>query len=386
MGEIQKNSSAAVDALAGALAQSYEELSLLHRISQRMPLTQSPESFFGDLARDLREVLEVERLLVLWRLRPRLEDPIEQAGDTQPALGSRELECLWQRALDRAEEGQILLENKIDTDPSQPWPESFRNLAAVPIHRPEQVLGFIVGLNKAEGLHFTPADIKLLTSVAAQGSIFLENFRLYQDLHELLLGSLRALTSTIDAKDPYTSGHSDRVGLLSRFIAQRLAFSPDEVNTAYLAGLLHDIGKIGIREAVLCKPGRLSPDEFEQIRQHPRIGSTILSGIPQMNAIIPGVLSHHERFGGGGYPQNLSGRDIPLLGRIVMLADSLDAMISDRTYRKAMPLESALAEVRRFSGTQFDPDIAESLLRVDREELVEELGLGEEELESCRAG
>ncbi|MBN1846737.1 MAG: HD domain-containing protein, partial [Sedimentisphaerales bacterium] len=147
----------------------------------------------------------------------------------------------------------------------------------------------------------------------------------------------------------------------------------EDVQNIYLAGLLHDVGKIGVSEAVLRKPGKLIEGEFRQICRHPRIGAHILGSIKQMQAVTPAVLSHHEHFDGSGYPQGLLGADIPLGGRIVMLADSFDAMTSDRTYRQALPQVMALAEIRRFSGTQFDPQLAEVFLHGDIDRLMRQL-------------
>jgi HD-GYP domain-containing protein (c-di-GMP phosphodiesterase class II) len=132
-----------------------------------------------------------------------------------------------------------------------------------------------------------------------------------------------------------------------------------------MAGLLHDVGKIGVPEAVLQKTGRLTAEEFEQMKKHPGVGARILADIKQVEDIIPGVLHHHERFDGKGYPAGLSGQNIPLMGRIICLADCFDAMTSNRTYRRALPLEVALSEIRRCSGTQFDPSLAEAFLRIN---------------------
>ena len=152
-----------------------------------------------------------------------------------------------------------------------------------------------------------------------------------------------------------------------------MSLDHNQVNNIYLAGLLHDVGKIGVSETVLRKPGRLSSEEFEQIRKHPQIGANILSGIKQLESVTPAVLSHHEAFDGSGYPRQLAGKDIPLNGRIVMLADSFDAMISDRLYRKALPLAGVLAQMRRFSGTQFDPKLTEMFLGSNVSQLFEQL-------------
>jgi HD-GYP domain-containing protein (c-di-GMP phosphodiesterase class II) len=132
---------------------------------------------------------------------------------------------------------------------------------------------------------------------------------------------------------------------------------------------LHDVGKIGVPESVLQKTGRLTPEEFEQIKKHPEIGARILRDVPQLEDILPGVLHHHERYDGRGYPAGLAGENIPLMGRIICLADCFDAMTSSRTYRKALPLEVALTEIRRCAGTQFDPVLSDEFLKIDAEQL-----------------
>jgi len=181
------------------------------------------------------------------------------------------------------------------------------------------------------------------------------------------MGLLHSLTSAVDAKDAYTCGHSERVALLSRHLAQQIQLSDSEVERIYMAGLLHDVGKIGVPKNVLQKTGRLTAEEVEQMKKHPQIGARILRDIKQIEDIIPGVLHHHERYDGRGYPAGLAGEQIPLMGRIICLADCFDAMTSNRTYRKALPLEVALTEIRRCSGTQFDPRLAESFLQVGAE-------------------
>jgi len=159
------------------------------------------------------------------------------------------------------------------------------------------------------------------------------------------------------------------VALLSRELAQQASLSESQVERIYMAGLLHDVGKIGVPEAVLQKTGRLTPEEFEQIKKHPEIGARILRDVKQLEDILPGVMHHHERYDGRGYPSQLAGEKIPLMGRIICLADCFDAMTSSRTYRKALPLEVALAEICRCAGTQFDPVLSDAFLKINPEHL-----------------
>ena len=208
-----------------------------------------------------------------------------------------------------------------------------------------------------------------MTSVASECAVFVENNRLFGDLKELFIGSLKALTRSIDAKDRYTRGHSERVGFISKWIAEHLAeeegLDQEQIQKIYLAGLLHDIGKIGIDEKLLCKTGRLTAKEKNRLRMHPSIGANILSGIRQMRDIIPGVLNHHERVDGKGYPAGLKGNQIPLMGKIVGLADCFDAMTSERVYRDTMSVDKAIAEIENRLGTQFDEKIATVFLKSD---------------------
>ena len=181
----------------------------------------------------------------------------------------------------------------------------------------------------------------------------------------MFMGVLKGMTTAVDAKDPYTCGHSERVGLLASRLALAVGLSPDEAERYRLAGLVHDVGKIGISEAVLSKSGRLTEIEFMQIKKHPEIGHQILRDIPLMGDILPGVLHHHERWDGTGYPTGLKGGEIPLIGRMLALADTFDAMSSTRSYRPAMPRDAVLSEIRRCSGTQFDPKLADVFVTLD---------------------
>jgi len=234
-------------------------------------------------------------------------------------------------------------------------------------------VGIIVALDKIGGGTFDSADAKLLNAIAEQTAAFLQNRFLIEDLNELLIAVLTSLVNTIDAKDPYTSGHSQRVALLARHIAQALELSEQETTEVYLAGLLHDIGKIGVEDAILAKPGTLTVEEYEKIKQHPVTGARIISGIKQLRRIVPGVLYHHERYDGSGYPEGLREDQIPQMGTIIALADCLDAMTSDRTYRKAFDFDQALSMITDPSCQAFSPVVVQALTRCSPEQLRDQL-------------
>jgi len=176
-------------------------------------------------------------------------------------------------------------------------------------------------------------------------------------INSMYVRSIDAMIKALEAKDFYTRGHSQRVTLYSMAIAAELGMEGQALEDLHRASVLHDLGKIGVREAVLNKPGRLTEEEFAEIVRHPETAVRILEPIPFFRPLLPAILHHHERFDGKGYPSRLAGRDIPLASRIMTIADTFDAMTSTRAYRKALPVADAIAEIRRCSGTQFDPDI-----------------------------
>jgi putative nucleotidyltransferase with HDIG domain len=182
---------------------------------------------------------------------------------------------------------------------------------------------------------------------------------------------LSTLSHAIEARDPYTRGHSARVTQIAEAIARRLGWNEEQLELLYLGGPLHDVGKLGVSEDVLAKPGRLDENELAQIREHPKLGARILLRVAALRGALPYVLYHHERWDGGGYPTGRAGEEIPVEARVLAVADAYDAMTSDRPYRPALDRDDALAEVARCAGTQFDPDIVRVFLELfaDRAEL-----------------
>jgi HD-GYP domain-containing protein (c-di-GMP phosphodiesterase class II) len=178
----------------------------------------------------------------------------------------------------------------------------------------------------------------------------------------LFINSVRMLAAAIDAKDPYTRGHSDRVARYSVAIGKNLGLPEKEMRNLRISALLHDVGKIGIDDRILRKPGALSDDEFEVMKQHPAKGAAIMSGVAQLIDIIPGMKYHHEKWSGGGYPDSLEGEQIPMQARIVAIADTFDAMTTNRPYQKAMELNYVVEKIKSFAGTRFDPRVVEAFV------------------------
>ncbi|MFI3250724.1 MAG: HD-GYP domain-containing protein, partial [Eubacteriales bacterium] len=205
-----------------------------------------------------------------------------------------------------------------------------------------------------------------------------------KELAGMFHDTVEVLSNVIDAKDCYTNGHSRRVAFYSKCIATALHFSEDDIDSTYVAALLHDVGKISIPDSVLNKPARLDNAEFEVMKTHASRGADILAGIKGRTDLMIGAEYHHERYDGTGYGNGLKGDEIPLIARIICVADAFDAMYSSRVYRKKMPLEYAISELEKYSGTQFDPDIVKvmiALLQTDEvKEKLEEFAIEDEML------
>jgi putative nucleotidyltransferase with HDIG domain len=188
----------------------------------------------------------------------------------------------------------------------------------------------------------------------------------HQELRTAYIQTIRALAEAVDAKDAYTRGHSERVGVYASKITRAMGFQKEFIERVYIAGLLHDVGKIGVRDSVITKPDRLTPEEYAEIKQHPTIGAKILEPVDFLSDVAPCVRHHHEWYDGSdrGYPDRLSGDRIPLPSRIILVADTVEAMTSDRPYRKALPLDVVYTELTKYSGSQFDPACVDAFLRL----------------------
>jgi HD-GYP domain-containing protein (c-di-GMP phosphodiesterase class II) len=364
-----------IDKLTHELSQMYEQIVLLYNLSTHMKVTQSNAEFLQYACDQVYSLINAEGLAVF------LEKKIDgqkrlvlTAGCGYISIDATLADIVQVHLTESLAAGkEAFLDGGVHGPFQYSWPANVKNVLAVPLQGGETMIGIMIVTNPLAKTDFDSTDVKLLNSVANECAVFIENGRLFSDLKGLFIGSLKSLTGSIDAKDPYTRGHSERVAFISRWIAEHLAqvrdIPPNMIHQVYLAGLLHDIGKIGVAEVVLRKRGKLDDQEREIIAAHPRVGSAILAEIPQMQAIIPGVLHHHERYDGKGYPLGLAGENISLLGRIVALADSFDAMTSKRVYRDALGFKNAQSEIRKGIGMQFDPQIAQVFLDSDIDKL-----------------
>ncbi len=273
--------------------------------------------------------------------------------------------------------GQPMVQNHLDESRYAAEFPGVRKFVMTPLLKRDRVLGWLVAINHAhrprtetEGAlwnlsqyEFGTVEAGLLSSVASMLATHVSNVELVREKEALLVNVVRAMVSAIDAKDPYTCGHSERVALVSRHIARRLGLDDVKCERIYLAGLVHDLGKLGVPDAVLRKPGHLTEEEMQLIRPHPEQGWAILQDLKELSDLFPGVLHHHEQYNGAGYPDGLVGEQIPLDARILAVADSYDAMISDRPYRKGMPEAKVEEILRKGAGTQWDLQVIEAFSR-----------------------
>ncbi len=244
-----------------------------------------------------------------------------------------------------------------------------KDAVSIPIQSKDELIG-VLNLNSKgprsadESSIFDVKDLDFLSTLANHAAVVINNSQLYERLQKNYINIIQTLTAAIDAKDPSTRGHSARVAEYAVAIAKELNMPMESLKTIQSASYLHDVGKIGIPEHILAKPSGLTDEEFEIIKTHPAISAKILAPVHFEEPIVPIVRHHHERFAGGGYPDNIKGDLIPLEARILTLADSFDAMISSRPYRSAHTVDWAMDEIRNCSGKQFDPEIAEVFLQV----------------------
>jgi response regulator RpfG family c-di-GMP phosphodiesterase len=233
------------------------------------------------------------------------------------------------------------------------------SLVSVPLRMKTRLLGWICAVSFTRHKRFNEGQRKLLSIVGSRAAAAIENARLYEDLRATFQQTIEGLARAIDKMDRYTAGHSERVATYATYLAMRLGLPLDVVEIVRQSALMHDIGKLGC-VMNLNKPGKLTQDEYEVFKRHPVYGREILDPIKFLHPLIPGVHLHHERWDGRGYPIGLKGNDVPLIARIIAVADTYDAMTSDRAYRRALPHEVAVGEIERCSGSQFDPEVSHS--------------------------
>ncbi len=319
----------------------------------------------GATASLVQQGLKVERALIFTRKGPKRDLEVAAASGCPYAMSGKLADHACGRIAREVAESPRMqtlnaeaIQSRLGGDPHDRCIE--RQVVAVPIATSQQFYGVLQVYNKTDGTDFTASEIQLLQEIAAKLALALANVELYGELQQAALETIKSLARALDSKDKYTANHSENVSQYGFLIACKMGLPFDLCERIKLAGILHDVGKIGIPDAILNKPDRLTDDEFAIIKQHPGKGYRILEPYKGLRDVADAACSHHERYDGTGYPRRLKGEAIPLGGRILALADAFDTLTSDRKYRPRVDMDWALEEMHRCAGSHFDPQVVEA--------------------------
>ena len=356
---------------ADLLQSAQKYLTTLHKVSEILSRASSVEALFDSIVSAILEVSGGDRAAILMRPRDGSTDDVTMvAVRTKDGKASGAVTLSRTVVNDVIEKGISVFTDDALADERYVGGESIvrqriRSVMCAPMRTTDQILG-VLYVDSQMAREFNEAELELLAAVGNQAGIALHRARLMEEVERLFFDVMKAIASLIDAKDGYTHKHSERVAQFGVRLARHLGFDADSRAVVELSGLLHDVGKIGVPDAILNKPGKLTDDEFKQMRLHTVHGARILSQIQSERVvnILPGVKYHHERWDGNGYPEGLKGEEIPLLGRVLGVADFLDALTSDRSYRKALTLEEAVAMVKQLDGQAFDPAVVKAAVEL----------------------
>jgi HD-GYP domain-containing protein (c-di-GMP phosphodiesterase class II) len=347
---------------AQLLESTQKYLTTLHKVSDILSRATSVEALFDSIAQTILDVTGGDRTAIL--IRSTTAGAVDMVTvRTKDAGDAGEVKLSRTVVNDVLEKGISAFTDDALVDDRYLGGESIvrqriRSVMCAPMRTTDEILG-VLYVDSQMAREFNEAELELLAAIGNQAGIALHRARLMAEVERLFLDVMKAIASIIDAKDGYTHKHSERVAAFGVRLAQHLGFDADGKSIVELSGLLHDVGKIGVPDAILNKPGKLTDVEYKQMRLHPLHGARILSNIQseKVVSVLPGVKYHHERWDGTGYPEGLKGEEIPLLGRVLGVADFLDALTSDRTYRKGSTLDEALQMAKDLAGQAFDPAI-----------------------------
>lgn len=362
-----------LDNLSEEIVYNYEEFSLISEISQLLEGTLEQSEICRVLIEKICNIIPVEKIAILLNeekddyFRIVASQGLKQKNLIPEKINSNQGVCGW-----ITEMGQSILVNNQE---QFYLPLNFKKTECqdcqlchlpfifIPLKSDNKVIGLINISGKSKGQDFISRDLKLIELITTQVGLSLSNVRLSQEREKMLLEVVTSLVATIEAKDPYSSGHSKRISYYTKLFCEELNISEGVKKEISFGALLHDIGKIGIPENILLKSGKLTPEQWKIIKNHPKKGMEIISHISRFDNINAGIYSHHERYDGKGYPDGLKGEKIPLAGRIIALADTFDALTTDRPYRKGFNTAQALSIMDKKRATQFDPHLLDIFLR-----------------------
>ena len=350
------------------LNRKIKEQSLLFSVAETISLAQSSDALYPEIVKLAAGLVDASwAVFYIFDHDNRQLIPLADSGlnGLEPSLGDLVLPMDHGFMGKAAAHGQPTIYNSLNNPLElsvnhRTWTVS--SMVTMPVRIRDEVFGMLA-LGERKGQPFNEDDLFILQFLAAKMALSVENIALYENLWDNLHSTFRTLISAIEAKDAYTERHSQRVTALSIMMAEEMGLADEEVASIRFSGYLHDIGKIGIRDEILTKPGRLTAEEFEIMRTHPAIGEKIVSHLGLLQRDTSIIRHHHEAWDGSGYPDGLKGEETPLLSRIIIVADAFDAMTSNRPYRKALPVEIALKELAEKRWIQFDGNIVDLFLK-----------------------
>jgi HD-GYP domain-containing protein (c-di-GMP phosphodiesterase class II) len=360
------------------LQRAQRHLETLHRVSEMLAGTRDIGGVSDSTLRAILEVTAADRAALVLRRQDPETGGVEVAAARARIASEEEFTVSRTLVSDVINKGISTFAHDASSDARfadghSVVAQRVRSVMCVPLRTSDEILGALYVDSLSGAGRFNEADLELLAAIGNQAGVALHRVRLMGELARLLIDTIRAIAATIDAKDGYTHRHSERVAELARRIAGEMGLSAEEQQTAELSALLHDVGKIAVPDSILNKPERLTSEEFAEMKKHPLHGARILSNIQSasVRAVVPGVQYHHEKWDGTGYPEGLAGEEIPLLGRLLGVADFLDALTSRRAYRPPMTVDDAIALIVQGAGTHFDPEVASAVVRLhERGELL----------------
>ena len=362
-----------IEEMAQELDQSFEELNLYARIATQIKSLRFSGTMLKNLIEKLLENMRADTAFAVLPDRPQYNVQVIKPGISDKF---HERDRIIGSLIDRVpadapslDENYFIVNDSLNNPQYHDLAEQPYRFLTVKVQHNGEFYGWLglVSFNMKE--IFRQGELKLLTSMSEQLAVVIANTDLYEDLEQFIINMVKSLVFAIEAKDLYTSGHSERVSHYSMLIGSRLELSDKESNDLKWASILHDIGKIGIPERILNKADRLTDDEFEIIKGHSAKGGKILKPVAQLADSLSAIIHHHERYDGGGYPHGLEGEDIPLAARIIAVADTFDAINSTRAYRDARKPEEALAIIEEVAGSQLDPHIVKVFKNIYEEDL-----------------
>ncbi len=338
------------------LLRVYEQLGIVFEITRKLPTVSTEQEVVQLFIDSLRVTYQGNSL---WVVYVQADDTLLwEPGEHDPLDGTLD-EIVWQSI--RSGEVSVGTIDAADGEPQE--------VLSAPVFAGTECPCAIVLTHGVDARPFESSDMSLMEALAVYCGDLIRNHRLTIELRNLSMDLVRALVSAIDQKDEYTSGHSNRVGMYARMLGEELELDDEALQMVEWSAILHDVGKIGIRDDVLKKQGKLTAEEYRHIKEHPVRSYEVVKNIPQLRAALAGVRHHHEHYNGTGYPDGLAGEDIPLQARIVQVADVFDALTTSRSYRDAFDLETALGIMREEAGKVMDPKLVEAFeQRVRREQ------------------